>query len=84
MIDAGHGGIDPGAIAATGVYEKDIVFGFARALSKRLEATGRYRIAMTRDRDVFVALSERVRIAREAKADLFVSIHADSISSARK
>ncbi|KQT60155.1 N-acetylmuramoyl-L-alanine amidase [Methylobacterium sp. Leaf456] len=82
VIDAGHGGIDPGAIAATGVYEKDIVFGFARALSERLEATGRYRIALTRDRDVFVALSERVRIAREAKADLFVSIHADSISSA--
>ncbi|KQP61012.1 MULTISPECIES: N-acetylmuramoyl-L-alanine amidase [unclassified Methylobacterium] len=82
MVDAGHGGTDPGAIASTGVFEKDIVFGFAQALVGRLEASGRYRVRMTRDRDVFVPLSERVRLAREANADLFVSIHADSISSA--
>lgn len=82
MIDAGHGGIDPGAIASTGVFEKDIVFGFAQALVQRLETYGRYRVRMTRDRDVFVPLGERVRIAREAKADLFISIHADSISAA--
>ncbi|MGU3359576.1 N-acetylmuramoyl-L-alanine amidase [Methylobacterium sp. M6A4_1b] len=82
MVDAGHGGTDPGAIAASGVFEKDIVFGFAQALVTRLEANGRYRVRMTRDRDVFVPLSERVRLAREAKANLFVSIHADSISSA--
>lgn len=82
MIDAGHGGTDPGAIAAGGVYEKDIVFGFAQALQARLESGGRYRVRMTRDRDVFVPLSERVRLAREARADLFVSIHADSISAA--
>ncbi|MCJ2047571.1 N-acetylmuramoyl-L-alanine amidase [Methylobacterium sp. J-078] len=82
MVDAGHGGTDPGAIAATGVFEKDIVFGFAQSLVTRLESGGRYRVRMTRDRDVFVPLSERVRLAREAKADLFVSIHADSISSA--
>ncbi|WP_019905040.1 N-acetylmuramoyl-L-alanine amidase [Methylobacterium sp. 77] len=82
MIDAGHGGIDPGAIAATGIFEKDIVFGFAQALVGKLEASGRYRVRMTRDRDVFVPLADRVRIAREASADLFVSIHADSISSA--
>mgnify|MGYP005992494293 FL=1 len=82
VIDAGHGGTDPGAIAATGVFEKDIVFGFAQSFAERLEASGRYRLVMTRDRDVFVPLAERVRIAREAKADLFVSIHADSISAA--
>ncbi|WP_375410561.1 N-acetylmuramoyl-L-alanine amidase [uncultured Methylobacterium sp.] len=82
MVDAGHGGIDPGAIASTGVFEKDIVFGFAQALVSRLESSGRYRVRMTRDRDVFVPLSDRVRLAREANADLFVSIHADSISSA--
>ncbi|WP_027172491.1 N-acetylmuramoyl-L-alanine amidase [Methylobacterium sp. 10] len=82
MIDAGHGGIDPGAIAATGIFEKDIVFGFAQTLVGKLEASGRYRVRMTRDRDVFIPLAERVRIAREASADLFVSIHADSISSA--
>ncbi|MEH3119111.1 MAG: N-acetylmuramoyl-L-alanine amidase [Methylorubrum populi] len=82
VIDAGHGGTDPGAIAATGVLEKDIVFGFAQSFAERLEQSGRYRLVMTRDRDVFVPLGERVRIAREAKADLFVSIHADSISAA--
>uniref|UniRef100_UPI0035CBF3E1 N-acetylmuramoyl-L-alanine amidase n=1 Tax=uncultured Methylobacterium sp. TaxID=157278 RepID=UPI0035CBF3E1 len=82
MVDAGHGGIDPGAIAVGGVFEKDIVFGFAQALVARLEANGRYRVAMTRDRDVYVPLAERVRLARDAKADLFVSIHADSISAA--
>ncbi|AWN34610.1 N-acetylmuramoyl-L-alanine amidase [Methylobacterium radiodurans] len=82
MIDAGHGGTDPGAIAAGGVYEKDIVFGFAQALVARLESGGRYRVRMTRDRDVFVPLAERVRLARESRADLFVSIHADSISAA--
>ncbi|MEG9526012.1 MAG: N-acetylmuramoyl-L-alanine amidase [Hyphomicrobiales bacterium] len=82
MVDAGHGGTDPGAIAVGGVFEKDIVFGFAQALVAKLEAGGRYRVRMTRDRDVFVPLAERVRLAREAKADLFVSIHADSISAA--
>lgn len=82
MVDAGHGGTDPGAIAVGGVFEKDIVFGFAQALVEKLEAGGRYRVRMTRDRDVFVPLAERVRLAREAKADLFVSIHADSISAA--
>ncbi len=82
MVDAGHGGTDPGAIAVGGVFEKDIVFGFAQALVEKLEAGGRYRVRMTRDRDVFVPLADRVRLAREAKADLFVSIHADSISAA--
>lgn len=82
MVDAGHGGTDPGAIAPGGVFEKDIVFGFAQALAEKLEAGGHYRVRMTRDRDVFVPLSERVRLAREVKAELFVSIHADSISAA--
>ncbi|MDP4021677.1 N-acetylmuramoyl-L-alanine amidase [Methylobacterium sp. NEAU 140] len=82
VVDAGHGGTDPGAIAAGGVFEKDIVFGFAQDLADKLRAAGRYRVQMTRDRDVFVPLGERVRIARDAKADLFVSIHADSISAA--
>jgi N-acetylmuramoyl-L-alanine amidase len=82
VIDPGHGGIDPGAIATGGAHEKDIVFGFADRLRRRLEGTGRYRVLMTRDHDVFVPLDERVRIARDAKADLFISIHADSISAA--
>ncbi|MGY2051987.1 N-acetylmuramoyl-L-alanine amidase [Methylobacterium sp. JK268] len=82
IVDAGHGGTDPGAIAANGAFEKDIVFGVARDLVRRLEQGGRVRVRMTRDGDVFVPLGERVRIAREARADLFVSIHADSISAA--
>ena len=82
VIDPGHGGVDPGAIAVGGAHEKDIVFGFAEHLRRRLAETGRYRVAMTRGGDVFVPLDERVRIARDAKADLFISVHADSISAA--
>jgi N-acetylmuramoyl-L-alanine amidase len=81
-LDAGHGGIDPGAVASTGAFEKDIVFGFVKRLKQHLEDTGRYRVLLTRDQDVFIALDERVRLARAAKADLFVSLHADSISAA--
>ncbi|HEX2555365.1 MAG TPA: N-acetylmuramoyl-L-alanine amidase [Microvirga sp.] len=79
VLDPGHGGIDPGA-AAAGMFEKDIVFSFAEILKRRLEAGGRYRVVLTRDHDVFVPLGDRVRIARAARADLFISIHADSIS----
>jgi N-acetylmuramoyl-L-alanine amidase len=79
MLDPGHGGVDPGA-AASGMVEKDIVFAFAEKFKKRLERDGRYRVLLTRDHDVFIPLDERVRIARGVKADLFVSIHADTIS----
>ena len=81
MIDPGHGGIDPGA-AASGRHacEKDIVLAFAQRLKKKLEESGRYQVLMTRDKDVFVSLGDRVRAARAAQADLFISIHADSIS----
>ncbi|HEY8381807.1 MAG TPA: N-acetylmuramoyl-L-alanine amidase [Microvirga sp.] len=82
MIDPGHGGIDPGAAAAAGMFEKDIVFAFAEKLKKKLEAQGRYQVVMTRDHDVFVPLGERVRMAQRARADLFISIHADTISGA--
>lgn len=79
VIDPGHGGIDPGATVAD-VAEKEVVLAFGHALRQRLEATGRYKVAMTRDDDRFVALAERVRIARVAGADLFISIHADSLT----
>ncbi|HMB09862.1 MAG TPA: N-acetylmuramoyl-L-alanine amidase [Saliniramus sp.] len=82
VVDPGHGGVDPGAVAAGGVLEKDIVLAFSLRLSERLRESGRYQVVMTRDEDVFVTLGDRVRIAREAQADLFISIHADSISSA--
>ncbi|GEO13630.1 N-acetylmuramoyl-L-alanine amidase [Microvirga aerophila] len=80
VIDPGHGGIDPGAAAHSGVIEKDLVLSFAQQLKKKLEGQGRYRVLMTRDEDVFISLGDRVRSARSAKADLFISIHADSIS----
>lgn len=78
VIDPGHGGVDPGALGHTH-HEKEIVLAAARTLARKLEATGRYKVVMTRDRDVFVPLRERIAIARRANADLFVSLHADSI-----
>ncbi|WP_374570343.1 N-acetylmuramoyl-L-alanine amidase [Phenylobacterium sp.] len=77
VIDAGHGGKDPGAQGARS-QEKDINLAAARALKARLEKSGRYKVVMTRDSDVYVPLEERVQIARRADADLFISLHADS------
>lgn len=81
VIDPGHGGQDPGAIAVGGGYEKDITLAMAREVARQLKASGRYRVALTRDRDVFIPLRERVAIARTKGADLFISLHADSITS---
>jgi N-acetylmuramoyl-L-alanine amidase len=78
VVDAGHGGRDPGAIGATGVREKDVVLDAALQLRDALESRGRYRVALTRDADRFVELEERVRFARSQHADLFISVHADS------
>ncbi|MGH7022973.1 MAG: N-acetylmuramoyl-L-alanine amidase family protein [Caulobacteraceae bacterium] len=77
VIDAGHGGKDPGA-QANGANEKDITLAAALHLRRRLLAEGRYKVVMTRTSDVFVPLEERVRIARRAGADLFIALHADS------
>ena len=77
VIDAGHGGHDPGAQAAD-LSEKDITLATALALRKRLERDGHYKVVMTRDSDVFIPLDSRVQIARHAGADLFISLHADS------
>lgn len=78
VIDPGHGGVDPGAIAVTGKREKDITFAVARQLATRLESSG-YKVVLTRNRDVFISLQRRVQIARDANADLFISLHADSV-----
>lgn len=80
VIDPGHGGVDPGTHGKSGVLEKDVVLLFGKELAKRLRDTGRYEVYMTRDKDVFIPLRERVAISRRHKADLFISIHADSIS----
>ncbi len=80
VVDAGHGGVDDGAHSSSGVVEKDIVLEFAQGLAARLEKSGRYKVVMTRATDVFIPLSDRVKIAREAGAALFVSIHADTLA----
>lgn len=82
VIDPGHGGIDPGAVSGS-VMEKSLVLAVALKLKERIEARGVARVMMTRADDRFLSLSERVRIAREARADLFVSLHADSLSAAQ-
>ncbi len=79
-IDAGHGGVDPGAIGRSGAHEKHLVLAMAKTVRRVLEATGRYKVVMTRDRDIFIPLRRRYEIAHEAGAELFVSLHADSHS----
>ena len=81
VIDAGHGGHDPGAAGAHD-HEKDLTLAAAKALRDRLEREGRYHVVLTRDSDVYVGLEDRVRIARRANADLFISLHADSGTTA--
>lgn len=79
VIDPGHGGVDPGAIGHNKLMEKQVVLALSRELKSQLEATGRYRVIMTRDSDKFIKLSDRVKFARQHGGDLFISIHADSI-----
>lgn len=79
VVDAGHGGVDAGTVSpATGTPEKTVVLEMAKVLARRLEETGRYAVRMTRQSDVFVGLDARVDVARAARADLFLSIHADA------
>ena len=80
VIDAGHGGFDPGAIASdTGLREKDVTLKIAKAIRDALLASGRVRVALTRDDDRYLVLRERFGIARRLHADLFISIHCDSV-----
>lgn len=81
VIDPGHGGIDPGAVGAGDLLEKHLVLAVAKRVQEQLESTGRYSVVMTRARDVFVSLSDRLAISLKAHSDLFISIHADSIES---
>ncbi len=78
ILDAGHGGKDPGALAVNGAQEKTVTLAAVRQLAEILQATGRYKVVMTRADDTFIPLEQRVDIARKAKADLFLSLHADS------
>ncbi len=81
VIDAGHGGHDPGASGQKGEREKTVTLALAKALREALLADGRVRVALTRDGDRFLALEERSGIARRLGADLFVSVHADAAES---
>ena len=80
MLDPGHGGRDPGAIGVSGTHEKQVAFAAAQEVRRQLLALRRYRVELTRSRDVFIPLAERVGIAQRRGAALFMSIHADSVS----
>jgi N-acetylmuramoyl-L-alanine amidase len=80
-VDAGHGGVDPGASGKRGTHEKDAVLAIAKALAARINAEPGMKAVLTRDDDYFISLRERNTRARRAKADLFVSIHADAIAN---
>jgi N-acetylmuramoyl-L-alanine amidase len=83
VIDPGHGGIDPGAIdSTTNILEKEVNLRMGLALRARLEATGRYKVIMTRDTDRIVRLRDRLQIARQSEGELFISLHADSLARA--
>lgn len=83
VLDPGHGGVDPGAIGASGSYEKTVVLAAAKTLKRVLEETGRYEVVLTRTVDRFLRLRQRVAVSRASDADLFISIHADSIADKR-
>ena len=79
VIDPGHGGIDPGAIGLHRTREKDVVLAFSLALRDKLKASGKYDVVLTRDTDTFLTLKQRVRVARQKQADLFIAVHADIV-----
>ena len=79
VLDPGHGGKDPGAIGYSGTYEKHVAFATATELKRRLDADGAYHTGLTRERDIFIPLEERVAIAQHQGAALFVSMHADAL-----
>ncbi len=83
VVDPGHGGIDPGTTGGRGTREKTVTLALAKEVKRQLEATGRYKVVLTRDRDYFVRLRGRVAKARQAGGDLFLSLHADSIKNSR-
>ena len=80
VIDPGHGGVDPGAIGLSGIREKAVVLEFAATLALRLAASGKYNVRLTRNDDRFLPLRKRVAIGQAARADLFISLHADSVA----
>lgn len=80
VIDPGHGGLDPGAVGPDGVLEKNIVLAVSRRLRAILVETGRYTVVMTRNKDIYISLDQRVHTSRRHQSDLFISLHADSVA----
>lgn len=83
MLDPGHGGVDPGAIGARGAFESHVTLAVAEDVKRAMEATGRYVVHMTRSRDIYVPLRDRFAKAETVDAELFISLHADSIGNRR-
>ncbi len=81
VLDPGHGGKDPGAIGVSGTYEKHVAFAAALDLKRQLEQSGRCRVALTRSRDAFIPLRDRVGFAQNRGAALFMSLHADALAN---
>ncbi len=82
VIDPGHGGVDPGAVGVRRTREKDVVLAFSLALRDRLKANTNYEVVLTRDTDTFLSLKQRVTVARQNQADLFIAVHADTVRGA--
>jgi N-acetylmuramoyl-L-alanine amidase len=78
VLDPGHGGVDNGASTTAGIHEKDITLAFALQLRNRLVSSGHFDVALTRDDDSYLTLNDRVNLARQNQADLFISLHADT------
>lgn len=83
VIDPGHGGVDPGTLGPSNVYEKDVVLAVAKQVYEEMKKLDRYEVAMTRSEDVFVSLDDRLEFSRNHSADLFLSLHADAIADKR-
>lgn len=81
VLDAGHGGEDPGAIGENGTYEKDVTLAIVKKLKKKIDETKGFKAILTRDGDYFLPLYERIEIAHKQKANIFISIHADSANA---
>lgn len=83
VVDAGHGGVDPGTLGRFGANEKVLTLQISREIKKELEATGRYKVYLTRDKDVYIPHRRRFGLAKQVDADLFISVHVDAIANAK-
>jgi N-acetylmuramoyl-L-alanine amidase len=83
VLDPGHGGVDPGTTGPSGIVEKNLTLEYAQEIKRTLESSGRYRVHLTRNTDVFVRLRERIQLARSVGAEIFLSLHADSLPDAK-